>query len=150
MLVNNNNNNIFYRHFSFRLIQWNKKMEMRINVCCRYENMWWNMKFIYFKVCSRASKRHLYFRTNTKPGSEEHKVAVENLSSYEFVRMVEGYYCCEALDYIFCVLFVVITIVKFGVKVFIRGNPFYWVLITKKRSKIKTYVLVNCLASILK
>lgn len=24
----------------------------------------------YFKVCSRASKRHLYF-TNTKPGSEE-------------------------------------------------------------------------------
>ena len=47
-------------------------------------------------------------------------------------------------DYIFCVLFVVITIVKFGVKVFIRGNPFYWVLITKK--SVKTYEVVNCLA----
>ena len=67
MLVNNNNNNIFYRHFSFRLKrvfpskcvaydegvcgiicftmcgwidEWSKKMEMRINICCRYENMW--------------------------------------------------------------------------------------------------------------
>ena len=99
MLVNNNNNNIFYRHFSFRLKrvfpckcvayyegdcwikicftmcgwidEWSRKMEMRINVCCRYENMWWNMKFIYFKLCSRSRKRHLYFRTNTKPGSEK-------------------------------------------------------------------------------
>ena len=101
---------------------------------------------IYFKVCSRASKRHLYFRTNTKPGSEEHKVAVRiwarmnlcvrskvitvvRLRLY-FLRFIRCYNHCK----IWCE----------GVY---QGKSFLLSVDYKKeRTKIKTYEVVNCLA----
>ena len=174
MLVNNNNNNIFYRHFSFRLKrvfpckcvayyegdcwiklcftmcgwidEWSKKMEMRINVCCRYENMWWNMKFIYFKVCSRASKRHLTFEPTQNLVQKNTRlrlriwarmnlcvwskvITVVRLRLY-FLRFIRCYNHCK----IWCE----------GVY---QGKSFLLSVDYKKeRSKIKTYRLVNCLS----
>ena len=109
-----------------------RKMEMRINVCCRYENMWWNMKFIY------TLKSVLVLAKDISTFEPTQNLVLKNTRlRLEFELVWICAYGRRLLllwgsDYIFCVLFVVITIVKFGVKVFIRGNPFYWVLITKK------------------